>query len=129
MSFDVVGGHSADDLEERYRRQPSRAAAEESGQERRDLPGRMGLRPGVTTFSSNTLICRTFQSATQWDEDVSDYFVVVTHQRSPWSEAQKKKYLEQRYALAVELHDEGRSDLDLYGIVRSQLQTRLRARE
>lgn len=130
MSFDVVRGHSLSDVQSRYQRQPSRHQAEQEGLERRGYPeGRLALDPLDKWFHSGTLICRSFTHATDWDEDTTDYFVVVEHQRSPWTEAQRRAYPEQRYALAVELHDEGRADLDLYGLVRAQLRTELRVRQ
>ncbi len=37
-------------------------------------------------------------------------------------------YVEQRFALAVELEDETRTDLDLYQLVRARLEARVRVR-
>lgn len=129
MTFDLVRGSSLRDLDKRYRRQPTRAQSDESGTPRFDLPaGRLTLSPGVTQFYNNTLICRRFRTATDWDEDVQDYFVVVVHQRSSWSPAQKASYTEQRYALAVEMYDEVRGDLDLYAMVRARLRGQARVR-
>jgi subtilisin family serine protease len=131
MSFDLVRGSSLTDLEERYRKQPTRSESEASGIPRLDLPsGRTALSPGISQFYNNTLICRTFSTATDWDEDVLDYFVVVVHQRSSWSTAQKASYSSQSYALAIEMYDEARTDLNLYALVKARLrgQVRVRAR-
>jgi hypothetical protein len=128
MSFDLVRGTSEADLEQRYQRQPSRAESEASGIPRLDLPGRITLSPGISQFYNNTLICRTFRTATDWDEDVLDYFVVVVHQRSSWSPAQKNSYPVQRYSLAIEMHDEARTDLNLYALVRARLRAQARIR-
>lgn len=129
MSFDLVRGSTLADLERRYQRQPTRAESEQSGAPRFDLPpGRIALDPGPSQFYNNTLICRSFSTPTSWDEDVLDYFVVVIHQRSSWSPAQKAKYQEQRYALAIEMYDEARLDLDLYALVRARLRAQARVR-
>ena len=129
MTFDLVRGSSLKELEESYRRQPTRSESEKSGVPRFDLPaGRLALSPGVSQFYNNTLICRRFRTATDWDEDAQDYFVVVVHQRSSWSPAQKASYTEQRYALAVEMYDEVRADLNLYAMVRARLRGQARVR-
>jgi hypothetical protein len=129
MHFDLVRGSSLDEIDASYRRQPTRKEVKESGAVRYDLPaGRMQLLPTVSRFASNTLICRSFEARTGWDDEVLDYFVVVTHQRSSWSESQKKRYKEQRYALAVELYDQARLDLNLYALVRARLRGQLRIR-
>lgn len=129
MAFDLVRGTSLTDLEQRYQRQPTRADSEASGIQRFDLPsGRIALNPGISQFYNNTLICRSFSTTIDWDDDVLDYFVVVVHQRSSWSPAQKASYTEQRYALAIEMHDEARIDLDLYALVRARLRAQVRVR-
>jgi hypothetical protein len=128
MAFDLVRGTSLTDLEQRYQKQPTRAESEATGVPRLDLPGRMSLGPGISRFYNNTLICRSFSASTDWDDDVLDYFVVVVHQRSSWSPAQRASYTEQRYALAVELHDEARIDLNLYALVRARLRAQARIR-
>ena len=129
MSFDLACGYSVDELVERYKRQPTQAQALNPDVSRLGLPdNRLSLLPNKARLLDNTLICRTYRKSTGWDEDIQDYSVVVTHQRSPWTEAQKKRYTEQRYALAIELSDEARADLDLYNLVRSQLQARIRVR-
>jgi subtilisin family serine protease len=129
MAFDLVRGSSLTDLEQRYRKQPTRAEAETSGIPRLDLPrGRPALNPGISQFYNNTLICRSFSASTGWDEEVLDYFVVVVHQRSSWSTAQKASYAEQRYALAIEMYDEARNGLNLYALVRAQLRGQARVR-
>ena len=129
MSFDLVRDITLGDLGRRYQRQLSRAESEASGIPRFDLPSdRPPLIPRTTLFYSNTLICRSFSTSTNWDEDVLDYYVVVVHQRSSWSPAQKASYTEQRYALAIEMYDEARIDLDLYALVRARLRGQARVR-
>jgi hypothetical protein len=129
MAFDLVRGTSVTDLEQRYQRQPTRRESETSGIPRLDLPsGRPLLIPRTAQFYNNTLICRSFSTSTDWDEDVLDYFVVVVHQRSSWSPAQKSSYTEQRYALAIEMYDEARIELDLYALVRARLRAQARVR-
>jgi hypothetical protein len=129
MSFDLVRDITLTDLAQRYQRQPTRAKSEELGIPRFDLPSsRPTLIPGVSQFHNNTLICRSFRTSTDWDEEVLDYYVAVIHQRSSWSPAQKASYTEQRYALAIEMRDEARIGLDLYALVRSRLRAQVRVR-
>ena len=52
--------------------------------------------------------------------------VASSHDQSPWSASQRKDYDTQRYALAVEIADETRSDIDLYALIRARLSQRLR---
>jgi hypothetical protein len=131
MSVDLVRGLSAQQIEEIYARQPTVAAAEQDPSiVRHPLPDdehRPSLRPGATVIGSNTLIRREFLNGT-WDPDHGEYFLIVTHNQSPWTSAQRSTYPEQTYALAVEIAEEGRSTLDLYAAVSLQLRGRVRIR-
>ena len=91
------------------------------------------MKPGVQRLESNTLIKREYVHGT-WDPDDEHYFLVVTHNQSAWTSAQRKGYQSQTYAIAVQLLDEERTGLNLHALVVAQAQlqartsTRLRAR-
>jgi hypothetical protein len=130
MSVELVRGLDETEVERRYRLQPSvREAEDDPKLTRLDLPkGRLRpqLAPPATRVASNTLIRRDFDYKT-WDPDDDHYFLVVSHDLSPWTDKQKKQYPTQRYALAVHIADEQRTNLDLHNLIRAQLRTRLRA--
>ncbi len=54
---------------------------------------------------------------------VNLYYVAVKHQKAAWAEPG-----DQRYAIAVELSEEDRLDVDLFAEVQQQVQPRTRAR-
>lgn len=129
MTVELVRGMDLDEVRRRYQIQPSvRAAEADPRLERLELPSgrrRPRLVPSVTSVKNNTLLCRTYLDGS-WDPDDEHYFLVVTHNLSPWTEAQKRSYSSQDYALAVMLVDEERLGLDLHNLVRNQLRTRVR---
>jgi hypothetical protein len=131
MSVELVRGLSLQDIREIYARQPTiAAAAQNPALVRRGLPDgdrRPSMSPGVTTVESNTLIRREFLNGT-WDPGHGDYFLIVTHNQSAWTPAQRSSYAEQPYALAVEIAEETESSLDLYAAVRARLRGRVRLR-
>lgn len=131
MTVEVVRGMSLEQVQATYGRQPSLAAKEaDPNLERLDLPDkerRPRLDPGVQRVESNTLVARE-HTAISWDPDHRDYFIVVTHNHNPSTARQRQEYSEQTYALAVELADQGRLDLDLHTLVRQQLRQRARVR-
>ena len=131
MTVELVRGLDADDVARHYQLQPTTAQAQADSKLRRlTLPTgnqRPSLRPGPTRLASNTLIRRDFDGGS-WDPDDEHYFLVVTHNQSPWTQKQRNEYPSQRYALAVQLTDEGRTHLDLHNLVRAELRTRVRVR-
>jgi hypothetical protein len=131
MSVELVRGLDEDHVARHYQIQPTRAQVEANPQLRRfDLPSgkqRPSLSPGQAALASNTLIRRDFDGGT-WDPDDEHYFLVVTHTHSPWTQKQRNEYPKQRYALAVQLTDEGRTHLDLHNLARAELRTRIRLR-
>jgi Subtilase family len=131
MSVEFVRGLSMQAVQEIYARQPSvAAAAQDPALVRLELPDdelRPSMRPGPTTIESNTLIRREFLNGT-WDPDHGDYFLIVTHNQSAWTAAQRNSYAEQPYALAVDIAEETESRLDLYAAVRARLRGRVRLR-
>lgn len=131
MSVELVRGLDENEVERRYSLQPTIAEAQaDSSVHRLNLPSgklRPALQPGPTRLASNTLVRRDFDDGS-WDPDDEHYFLVVTHNLSPWTTRQRREYGEQRYALAVQLVDEGRTNLDLHSLVRAELRTRVRTR-
>lgn len=131
MTVELVRGMNLQDVEQIYTRQPSRAQVDEDPTlVRRSLPPsdlRPELAPGSTVLESNTLIRREFKNGA-WDPEHSDYFLVVTHNLSPWTQAQRSRYTSQTYALALEIAEESESDLDLYAAIRIRLRPRARLR-
>lgn len=131
MSVELVRGLSAARVAEIYAKQPPLAASlADRTIVRHRLPEREFrplLQPGVQTVGSNTLIRREFLNG-PWDPDHGTYFLIVTHDQSAWTAAQRARYTEQAYALAVEIAEEGASQVDLYAMIRGRLRTRTRIR-
>lgn len=131
MAVELVRGITLAEVQEIYARQPGLAAvADDPSLVRLDLPDeehRPNMYPGATTIASNTLIRREFLNG-RWDPDHGDYFLIVTHNQSVWTTAQRNSYPNQTYALAVEIAEEGASTLDLYAAIRAQLRARARVR-
>lgn len=129
MSVELVRGLSLQDVQDVYGRQPTvRDAVLDPAIVRRELPDddhRPPMYPGLTTIGSNTLIRREFLNGA-WDPDHGDYFLIVAHNQSAWTAAQRGRYTEQPYALAVEIAEETESALDLYAAVRARLRSRAR---
>ena len=113
-----------------FRRQPSAQAR------RRDpalsavpLPTdrrRLGLRPGPNDLTRTSAYVSEFSTVQLQEDDGDTYYLAVTHQRSPWQNL--TNYDQQKYAVAVELTDEGEHAIDLYNLVRARLQARIRPR-
>lgn len=131
MTVELVRGLTLEEVAATYERQPTVAQVEaDSSLVRLGLPRgsqRPDLEPGATAVAANTLIRREF-IAGQWDPEHLDYFIVVTHNQSPWTNAQRAAYDVQSYALAVEVADEAGSAVDLYASMRALLRPRLRVR-
>lgn len=130
MTIQLVCGLSFVEVERTYQRQPSRAEAQANPTlQRIDLPAgrfRPTLHPGSSRLEWNTLIRRDFIHGA-WDPDDENYFLVVTHNLSPWTLAQRRSYSDQRYALAVQVVDEERLDLDVHGQISALLRAEARA--
>lgn len=131
MSVQFVRGMTLQEVVKTYAQQPSvKQAKDDSSIRRVDLPTgklRPNLEPGPSRLEWNTLIRRDFIHGA-WDPDDENYYLVVTHNLSPWTAAQRRQYAEQNYALAVQLADEERLDLDLHGQISVLLRARGRVR-
>ncbi|MDR7188151.1 hypothetical protein J2Y46_000967 [Microbacterium sp. BE35] len=130
MEFAFIQRESLEDIRAAYAKQPTKV--ERDADTALELNKRLGGRqliPSKTTFYSDTLMRRAFFSRNLgWDADDEDYFLVITHEHSRWTPAQKKSYTEQEFAIAVEICDHGRLNLDLYAEALARLQHRAGAR-
>lgn len=132
ISVDFVRNITLDEIEAIYQRQPSLAEREEKGLEFIGLPAghdRPGLFPGVRSVDADTVFCRSFRRrGDSWSVDDQNYFLILTHTYSPWTDAQKKQYPTQDYAVAVEFLAHGQPTLDLHALTRTRLDARIRTR-
>lgn len=83
---------------------------------------RPDLAPGTNSFTKSTVLVREWLPKQLNVDDGDTYYVVVTHRMTSWADQLADAYTEQSYALAVELVDEGRVDLDLHELVRPRLE-------
>lgn len=89
------------------------------------------LRPSPDRVLGSTLQVRRWRApvATSLSVDDGDtYFLAITHSSAPWAGNLKDEYLTQRYALAVELLDRDRVEIDLYNLVQQRVRTPARVR-
>lgn len=131
MQFDFVQNMPFEAVKRTWEAQPSIAEAAALGVARDSLPSghqRPRTIPGVDLVRSNTLIRRDVETA-GWDPDDEDYFLVVSHDASPWTESQLAQYPTQDFALAIELIDEGRPELDLHALTSDRLEFYVRQSE
>jgi hypothetical protein len=104
--------------------------------DRQELPGdrrriQQRLRPTGNLVLGSTLQVRRWEvpGARSLDPDDGDtYHVVLTHVREPWADRLADEYTTQGYAVAVELWDRDRVDVDLYNLVQSQVRVPARLR-
>ena len=118
---------SIDEVEEVVRKQPKDEPVP-SVKDRRRVASK--LEPGSQACGSSTLQVRTWQAmgANSLNPDDSDtYYLVVKHLKEPWADNLKEDYTSQKYALAVQLEDRSRIDIDLYADVQSHVRVQARA--
>ena len=117
MRFDLLRNVSPEEVRERYERQrPQRV---DLHIDRR----RLGLKPGTRHVENSTLQVRWVNPRLLNADDGDAYYLAVTHQAAPWAEPG-----DQRYALAVELAEEERENVDLYAEVQQQVRIPARVR-
>jgi hypothetical protein len=87
------------------------------------------LKLGVDSFRSSTLQLRTWQARQLDLNDGETYLLAVTHRTQTW--ARNTDYERQKYALAVTVADEARTDVDLFALITERIrlpaQVRVRA--
>jgi len=129
MAVELVYGLSLTEVRAHYGQQPSQADTNANPTLTRlvlpDPDHRPELQPRVRRLLNNTLQRRDFDGG-NWRERHQDCFLVVTHDHTKSTPAQRRDYTRQDYALAVEMADETNIDLDLHAAVRQRLQTRIR---
>jgi subtilisin family serine protease len=89
------------------------------------------LRPTGTIALGSTLQVRRWdaRAASSLNPDDGDtYHAVLTHVRESWADRLPEEYTEQGYAIAVELWDRDRLDVDLYNLVQNQVEVPARVR-
>lgn len=89
------------------------------------------LRPTGTVTLGSTLQVRRWSApaANSLNPDDGDtYHLVLTHVREAWADRLPEDYLTQRYAIAVELWDRDRADIDLYTLVQDRVEVPARVR-
>jgi len=117
MSFDLLRNVTPEAVRQRYSRQ---------GEDRLDLftdRRRLGLGPGATRTANSTLQLRHFGPRELNPDDGDVYYLAVKHRPAPWASPGQ-----QRYAVAVELVEEQREEVDLYAEVQQQVRVPARVR-
>lgn len=131
MDVELVRNIPREEVVATYQQQPSeKELALDSTLTRRELPSgrqRPTLVPGARNIESNTLIRRRLTTR-GWDPDDEGYYVVVRHDLQPWAKPIAGEPQPQRYALAVELRINASAQIDLYTLIRAELDLRARAR-
>lgn len=118
MNFDLLRNVTEDEVRDRYSRQGATRLPLYTG--RRE---KLELRPGSQATNNSTLVCRSIQPQTLDPDDGDVYYLAVSHRSAQWADAG-----DQRYALAVELVEHERVDIDLYAAVQAQARVRARVR-
>jgi hypothetical protein len=130
MVFELIHREPLSAIQAAYAKQPT--AKQVAGNPALSIVPPMkgrNLTPPKSRFKSSTLICRQYSNPLKgWDPDDQVYHLVVTHEPSPWTSAQKAAYKKQSFSVAVQLVDRGRPQLDLFGLAEAQLQARARGR-
>lgn len=89
------------------------------------------LKPGSDRLLHSTLQVRCWHPNYARSMDVDDgdtYFLAVTHEMPTWGSPMLESYIQQSYALAVELHDIDRTEIDLYTLVQQRVRVPARIR-
>lgn len=117
MSFDLLRNVTPEQVRQRYGRQ---------GEDRLDLYSdrrRLGLGPGSTRTANSTLQLRNFSPRELNPDDGDIYYLAVKHRPAAWAQPGR-----QPYAVAVELVEEERQEVDLYAEVQQQVHVPARVR-
>ena len=114
MKVELLRGVAVDEIEEVYRVQDPNDRLPLFRDRR--CPD---LRPSSTQVLRSTLHVREWRCQRLKPDDSDTYYLVVTHLCAPWAGSLTDPYDHQRYAICLEMVDEGR--LDLYNLVRQQV--------
>lgn len=83
------------------------------------------LKPSSTAVLRSTLQVRRWKASDSRSLDPDDgdtYFLVVTHVSEPWAQSAFAGYTSQKYAIAVELEDRSRAEINLFSQVQARLE-------
>ena len=132
LGIDFYRSMSLDDVAVIVRKQEG-DHKESLPEDRRRIADR--LRPGAQTSGASTLQVRRWHAPSAnslLPDDGDTYFLVIKHFAQDWAKRLAEPYESQRYALAIELEDRTRVDVDLYTTLEAQVreleQARLRVR-
>ncbi|MGL5823317.1 MAG: S8 family serine peptidase [Nocardioides sp.] len=88
---------------------------------------RLGLKPGVNTFTHSTLQLRSWVGHNSFVNDDETFFIAVTHKAQTWAR-NDPTYPHQNYALAATLEDRELVTVDLHQILKQKLRIPARVR-
>jgi hypothetical protein len=86
--------------------------------------GDKNLKPSSTDVLRSTLQVRRWKASHSRSLDPDDgntFYLVVTHTSEPWAQRAFEDYSTQSYALAVELEDRSRAEINLLGRVQARI--------
>lgn len=130
IKVQLFRNYTREEIERIFRQQPT-LEEREAGKTAYELPkGRNAIQlfPGSDSVNLDTVMCRSLRRQGGWDVNDENYFLVLTHSSSPWTDGQKRKTPTQDYAVAVELLAHGRPQLDLHAAAEAQLRQQARGR-
>lgn len=130
MQFDFHRKLTFREISDIYALQHSIAEVQANPNLRRyDKPTPVKMRPATQNTLADTVICRRYEMQQGgWSPDDAGYFLIITHEHSQWTTAQKSHYERQSFAVAVRIRDFSRPEIDLYALAQARLQDRARAR-
>lgn len=128
LGIDFYRAMTADDVAAVVRKQ-EKTDKKPLPDDRRRIADR--LRPGTQMSGASTLQVRQWHapSANSLLPDDGDmYYLVIKHFVHDWAKRLGEPYETQRYALAVQLEDRSRVEVDLYSVVEAQVRAEEQAR-
>lgn len=120
LTMDLLRDISLHEIEEIYRRQDPKDRRPLINNRRRVK----SLQPGPEAVLSNTLQVREWQPKRLKPADGEVYYLVIVHRAAPWAHLLPEPYEQQDYGLCVELCEQDDVDIDVYSLVRQQLEVR-----
>lgn len=121
MKVDLYRLFDLDELMAIMARQPTNGDKLKLPGDRRRIKS---LKPSSEAVLHSTLQVRRWRASAATSLDPNDgqtYYLVVTHMRAPWAELAEPGYDRQRYALAVELEDRGRQQINILDRLRERV--------
>lgn len=121
LSLDFYRSVSADEVETFMRKQENETKTDLPKDRRRVAKN---LVPGAQLCDGSTLQVRRWHAPAAnslLPDDTDTYYLVIKHYSEDWAKGLADAYEIQRYALAVELEDRTRTEIDLYNLVRQQI--------